>query len=94
MQSEFTPAHVIRLEGEYDLTRRDELASLFGSINGAGALVIDMTNVSYIDSTMLSELGSLRRRAQEIPIKLAGANEHLRRVLSIVNFDSLFEITD
>ncbi len=87
-------AQVIHLEGEYDLTRREELASLFGSVNGAGALVIDMTNVSYIDSTILSELGSLRQRAAERPIKLAGANEHLRRIFSIVNFDTLFEISD
>ena len=81
---------LIKLDGEYDLTRKDEIAGLFGSIDGESSVVIDMTTVTYIDSTFLRELNMLRRRAGAKSITLAGANEHVRRVLKIVSFDAFF----
>ena len=74
---------LIKLDGEYDLTRKDEIAGLFGSIDGESSVVIDMTTVTYIDSTFLRELSMLRRRAGAKSITLVGANEHVRRVPKI-----------
>lgn len=84
---------LLRLEGEYDLSRRDEIAALFGSIDGEKPLVIDMAAVTYIDSTILSELARLRVRQKYQAITLAGASEHVRRVLTIAKFDKIFLIT-
>ncbi len=84
---------LIKLDGEYDLRRKDEVAGLFGSVDGESSVVIDMTTVTFIDSTFLRELSTLRRRDGARSIKLAGANDHVRRVLKIVNFDELFDIT-
>ncbi len=80
---------LIKLDGEYDLRRKDEIAGVFGSIDGESSVVIDMTSVTYIDSTFLRELTMLRRRAGA-KITLVGANEHVRRVLKIVGFDAFF----
>ncbi len=85
---------LIKLDGEYDLTRKDEIAGLFGSIDGESSVVIDMTTVTYMDASFLRELRMLRLRDEARSITLAGANRHIRRVLKIVNFDELFEVTD
>ena len=84
---------LIKLDGEYDLRRKDEVAGLFGSVDGESSVVIDMTTVTFIDSTFLRELSTLRGRDGVRSITLAGANDHVRRVLKIVNFDELFDIT-
>ena len=85
---------VIRLEGEYDLTRKDEVAALFTTIGGIGPIVIDMTDVSYIDSTILLQFAALKSRKNGRSIKLVGLNSHIRRIFTIVKFDELFELTD
>lgn len=84
----------IALDGEYDLSRKDEVAELFKTLDGDGALVIDLTNVTYIDSTVLHELAALRLRWADRSITLEGVNQHIRRVFDVVNFDQIFEIVD
>lgn len=86
--------HRLSLEGEYDLARRDEIARLFDSIDGDGAVVIDLTNVTYLDSTILNELARLRRHGADRPVLLAGANAHIRRIFKVVGFEELFDIAD
>lgn len=85
--------HKIALEGEWDFTRRREIASLFESIDGRGPLLIDLTTLSYIDSTILHEIGRLRIKSAERSITLAGPNDHIRRVLQIVGFDRVFTVS-
>ncbi len=80
---------LIKLDGEYDLRRKDEIADVFGSIDGESSVAIDMTTVTYIDSTFLRELSILRRR-DGAKITLVGANEHVRRVLRLISFDAFF----
>ena len=90
MVDAIVPKRLIKLNGEYDLTRKDEIAGLFGSIDGESSVVIDMTTVTYIDSTFLRELSMLRLRGGARSITLVGGNEHVRRVLKIVNIDASF----
>jgi anti-anti-sigma factor len=82
----------VELDGEYDISRRQELMSLFASLDGNDPIVIDMAKVSYIDSTILHELSILRARDHERPITLFGANANVRRILQFVSFDRVFEI--
>jgi len=84
---------LLRLHGEYDLTRKDEIATLFESMDGDAPLVIDMTGVTYIDSTILSQLALLRMRHKYRAITLASPSTHVRRVLGIAKFDKIFRIT-
>jgi anti-anti-sigma factor len=83
----------IELDGEYDLSRKEELVSLFASLDGDGSIVIDMANVSYIDSTILHELSILRNHHRDREITLTGANSNVKRILHLVNFERLFGIT-
>ena len=46
-------AREIVLRGEYDLSDRDSLSALFGALRTDGPAVIDLTEVTYMDSTIL-----------------------------------------
>lgn len=84
----------IELHGEYDLSRREELAALLASVDGVKAVVLDLTRVTYVDSSFLNELGALRTRLKDAHITLLGVSPQLRRVLSLMRFDTIFEIVD
>lgn len=58
-------AHGIALEGEYDIADRGALATLFGTICADAPATIDLTNVTYLDATILTELVKLHARFQE-----------------------------
>jgi anti-anti-sigma factor len=85
-------ACVLRLTGEYDLTHKDEIAELFATVDGNSSVLIDLSEVTYIDSTILRELAILRKRQNGHSIELVGASSQNERVLRIVDFDKLFDI--
>jgi anti-anti-sigma factor len=82
----------IALHGEYDLSDKEALSALFGSLRPGGPAIVDMSNVTYFDSTGLRELAALRLRLGEYPVTLLGVNENLQRILRILKFDRLFQI--
>lgn len=84
----------LELHGEYDLSRKEELAAFLAAIDGKKPVVLDVTRVTYVDSCFLNELGMLRSRLKESKITLQGANPQLRRVLTLMRFDALFDIVD
>lgn len=84
----------IELSGEYDLSRKDELSSIFASLAPDGPATIDLTRVNYVDSTFLHVLAALHFRLKEHGVTLVGANSQVRRLLGIVKFDQLFHIAD
>lgn len=84
----------IELHGEYDLSRREELAALLASVGGEKPVVLDLTRVTYVDSSFLNELGTLRSRLKESDITLFGVSPQLRRVLGLMRFDTIFDIVD
>jgi anti-anti-sigma factor len=82
----------IELNGEYDLSNKEEIASLFGSLRAGGPAVVDLTNVTYMDSTVLQELVKLRDRFEAQTITLLVRSENVRRLLQVVQFENLFEV--
>jgi anti-anti-sigma factor len=84
----------LQLAGEYDMADKDTLAALFGALAPDGAVVIDMTKVTYIDSTFLHQIEALRLRLKQHRVTLLGVNKHARHLLHIVNFDHLFKIVE
>jgi anti-anti-sigma factor len=84
----------LQLVGEYDMADKDTLAALFGALGPDGAVVIDMTKVTYIDSTFLHQIDALRLRLKQHRVTLLGVNKHTRHLLHIVNFDHLFQIVE
>jgi anti-anti-sigma factor len=87
-------ARQLQLVGEFDIADKDTLAMLFGAFAPDRAAVIDMTAVTYIDSTFLHQIEALRSRLKEHCVTLLGVNKQARHVLHIVNFDHLFQIVE
>jgi anti-anti-sigma factor len=87
-------ARHLQMVGEYDIADKDTLAALFGALAPDGAVVIDMTKVTYIDSTFLHQIHALRLRLKQHRVTLLGVNKQARHVLHLVNFDHLFQIVE
>lgn len=82
----------IELIGEYDISQKPQIAALFEALDPGGPATIDMTRVSYIDSSFLNELIRLRMRFVPHQITLLVRGDNVRRILGLVKFDRLFEI--
>jgi stage II sporulation protein AA (anti-sigma F factor antagonist) len=92
------PAPVARVSGEIDLTNaprlRDELLAMTADIE---ALIVDLTEVPYLDSAGVKALfqvaRDLRRRDQAFLVTLPTGSP-LRRVLKITGFHEVAAICD
>jgi anti-anti-sigma factor len=85
---------VLGLSGEFDLARKHELRTMFSTCGTSAPLTIDFTLVTYIDSTFLNELASLRSRNTARRITLSGVSKQILRLLEMVNMDVLFIVSD
>jgi anti-anti-sigma factor len=81
--------HHIALSGEYDIARKHELASAFASVDGA-PVIIDMSEVTYVDSSFLSELMGMRLRLEDRPVTLIGVRPGIARIFAIASLDRFF----
>jgi anti-anti-sigma factor len=85
---------IVRLEGDWDISRRDELERLLEPAYGSpGDVILDMRAVDYADSTILAALVVLRnrRRSKGLPLpSLVVASRQVRRLLSISGLDEAF----
>jgi anti-anti-sigma factor len=82
--------HHIELAGEYDIARRQEVAVRFSSITNGAPVTIDMSQVTYVDSTFLNELAAMRLRLHERPVTLVGVQPNIARILRIAKLDRFF----
>jgi len=82
--------HYVELDGEYDLARKDELTAIFASITNGAPVTIDMTRVTYVDSSFLNELATIRARLNGRPVTLIGVQPNIARVLQITKLDRFF----
>jgi anti-sigma B factor antagonist len=89
---------VLRLAGEIDVATaprlRDRLVAL--ATGGHPRIVVDLAGVSFIDSMGLGALlsGMKRARAHDGDLRLAGATDHVAKVLQITRLDLAFVMTD
>lgn len=84
----------IELEGEYDLSRLDELREALSSIDGECPVVLDVRSVRYADSSFLQELGRLKAKYPNCPMIVDGASWMMQKLLRLVAFDKLFTIVE
>src|SRR5690242_10775866 len=89
----------VRLRGDLDFQSapavRATLQSVAGyplSGDGADALVLDITDLKYIDSSGISALVSTARQAQARgrDLRLVGASPHVQLLLSATGFTRFF----
>ena len=91
-----TGAVVVRLGGELDLYNADAVRdALAGAIEGgAGRIVIDMSEVEFVDSTALGVLIEARSKLGHDGILLAAPQTETRRTLEVSGLDRHLPVHD
>lgn len=87
----------LKLSGEYDVWRRNELQAALESAELSNAVVIDMSRVTFMDAGAVGLLIGFRRRLRErFPqgkVVLRRVPRIVRRVLAISRAEALFDFT-
>lgn len=91
-------AHRVVFAGEYDIANKDGIQRTLQRFEASEGLVIDLTDVTYFDSTFISELIRLERtrKAQnfERTTIVAPAKSVVRRLFEIAGLAPLFTIVE
>jgi anti-sigma B factor antagonist len=89
---------VVRVEGEIDLDSAGELseAALAAMQDIGPSLVLDMSGVTFMDSTGLKVLLAVHKRAELAGgrLVLAAPTRSVNRVVSITGFDQTFAVCE
>ena len=91
---------LVQVHGEIDLYTAPQLerALEVGIGRGTPALIIDLSNASYVDSAGLSALlwanKALSARDADLYVVAPPSNRGVRRVLEITRLDTLFRVRD
>jgi anti-anti-sigma factor len=86
---------VLRLSGELDLTGTAHLLSQAENIASGAALALDLSGLSFMDSSGLKVLMNLERRSRREGWSLMIENPHgqVLRLLELCGFDQRLPIT-
>ena len=88
---------VMALIGEFDISSRDRLSAALQRLYDVANVIVDLTEVRYLDSTAIGEFihlhkirkaKGLRRETIVIP------NEALRRIFDILQLAEVFELSE
>jgi anti-anti-sigma regulatory factor len=85
---------VVRLRGEYDASRGDELDAILDRYGDTEPLTFDFVNVDRLDSSALHSLVRFQRARKEAgrsPIVLTGVSEALREFFRISETEKAFD---
>ncbi len=90
-------SYLLVLAGELDLQTVDEVRVAGLSLiqhDGCTSLVIDLMDVSFIDSTGLGTLIALRNAAAAVtlPLSLQDPSDRVTRLLQLTALDQVFDI--
>ena len=87
---------VLVFAGEYDLSCREQLRAELGSVAAKPAVVLDFADVTFIDSTVLTELYRFqqsRQAAELLPVAIViRSGSAVERLLDIVDARRIFPI--
>ena len=87
---------VIAVSGELDMAAAPSFeAALFDSLNGDGPVILDLSQVNFMDSTAIGAMLAVRRRAELRPSRFAVVCEpgsEIERTLHYMGLDSAFSI--
>lgn len=85
---------VIGFSGELDVARKVELRSALDGMTSLAGVVVDLSRVTYADSTALTELLRFRidARKRGVPVAMAVATPQLERILRYAGLYDAFEI--
>jgi len=86
---------VLRLSGPLTISTLFEFQTLVRT-NSSASLVIDFTNVPYVDSAGVGALvgAYVRHQKEGHSVTLAGVNDRVRGTLQVTQVDKFFEYAD
>jgi anti-sigma B factor antagonist len=86
---------VVALEGEIDLEQAGAVRrALLDALKKGRNVLVDLSNVTYIDSSGIASLveGLQVARRQRGELALVAVNQRVRRVLELARLDKVFQI--
>jgi anti-anti-sigma factor len=84
--------HVVSFNGELDIWKEGEIEAKLAVCDGASPILIDLSDVRYLDSAFLSALVRLRRRLPDCAMTLVVESPSVRRIFELTEMHRLFEI--
>ena len=90
-------ACVLALAGEIDLYNSPEVKRrlLDAIASGEKHIVVDLTETTFVDSTMLATLTAARKRlARQGRVVIVCSDRNIRKVLEVTGLDGLFAVYD
>jgi anti-anti-sigma factor len=87
---------IVRLEGEADILARNAVKLAFQRVRDNPRVIVDLTNLTYIDSSVIDELFRAESRAVALDGKLVimARNQRMIRLLSIAGLTTRTPIVD
>ncbi|WP_036222839.1 STAS domain-containing protein [Mesoaciditoga lauensis] len=89
---------VVSPEGDFDVETSRSLKEEVRKriLSGTSNIIIDLTNVSYVDSSGLGTLIALQKdaRLNGGSVSIVGASSQIKRVMKMTNLDKLFAFYD
>jgi anti-sigma B factor antagonist len=88
-------SHILRLSGPLILSTLDEFQSRVRSLV-SNDLILDFTNVSYVDSAGIGALVGIyvRHQRDEYGVSLINVNDRVRATLKIAHIEQFFRFFD
>jgi anti-sigma B factor antagonist len=88
-------SRVLRLEGALTISTLFQFQNMVRAA-ATGGLVVDMTQLSYIDSAGVGALvgAYVRHQKEGHKVTLAGTNERVRNTLKVTRVDNFFHYVD
>jgi anti-sigma B factor antagonist len=82
-----TPKRGLRLIGEVDLSTAPYLSDALAELNGDGDVTLDLSEMTFIDSSGLVVIVAFARSLEGSKVVLTNASEATRRTLQLTNLD-------
>jgi len=84
----------ISVKGRFDFAKHQEFRESYEN-KALSAVVVDLREATYLDSSALGMLLLLRDHAggDNADIRVVNSSSDVRKILAISNFDKLFDIT-
>ena len=86
------PTPLIEVGGEIDLANADQLAGCLSVFDPGDAVIVDVSNLSFMDSHGIALLAQTASR--DVKVICRGAQGSVRRVLDICGMDTVLTIED
>jgi len=85
----------VKIDGRFDFSLHKEFRDAYKDLPEKSQYIIDMGSTDYMDSSALGMLLLLREHAgnESAKIKIQGCQPTIKQILSISNFEKLFDIS-